>query len=175
MVRKSIVLGMVLAAVLLGLPRLAAAASACYMKIEGVKGESQDSRHKDWIEIESYSPTTFRSTTSVAGQPPARAKDTPGSLTIVKAIDSASPHLARVMAEGKHIPKATLSCRKAGREEQKYFHYQFFDLSVSSIEPQGAMEQISFNYQKVSAAAEKPKETEKPDPHESPERPPAIR
>ena len=122
----------------------ALAAAACYMKIADVKGESRDARHQDWIEIESYSPRL-----NLPSQGTPRTRSTPGQITVVKQTDKSSPNLLRYASTGKHIPTAVLECRKAGGDKQEYLQYKLIDVRVSSVEPRGVMEEVSFTYGKV--------------------------
>jgi type VI secretion system secreted protein Hcp len=58
-------------------------------------------------------------------------------------------------ANGEHIKSATLTCRKAGKEQQEYLKYTFSDLLVSSYQTGGSagnvvpLDQISLNFTKV--------------------------
>jgi type VI secretion system secreted protein Hcp len=67
-------------------------------------------------------------------------------------------------ATGEHIKEATLTCRKAGKEQQEYLKVKFSDLLISNYQTGGSsgdvvpLEQITFNFAKVefSYAAQKP-------------------
>ena len=48
--------------------------------------------------------------------------------------NKASPLLMLACATGKHIKKATLTCRKAGGEQQEFLEIKFTDLLVSSFQ-----------------------------------------
>jgi type VI secretion system secreted protein Hcp len=58
-------------------------------------------------------------------------------------------------ANGEHIKKAVLTCRKAGKEQQEYLKVTFSDILVSSYQSGGnggdplPLEQISLNFAKV--------------------------
>jgi type VI secretion system secreted protein Hcp len=68
----------------------------------------------------------------------------------------ASPKLFMHCATGHHVPKATLTARKAGKEQQDYLKVTFSDLLISSYQTSGQadaghlpLDQVSFNFAKV--------------------------
>ncbi len=157
MAHRNTLLSIVVGAMMLTLASPSFAASACYMKIADVKGESQDSGHKDWIEVESYSPRL-----ALPSQGTPRTRSTPGQITVVKQTDKASPNLLRYASTGKHIPTAVLECRKAGGDKQEYLQYKLIDVRVSSVEPRGVMEEVSFTYSKVQVRYSPQQRRDKP-------------
>ena len=136
----SIVVGIVVP--ILASPSLAAA--ACYMKIGDVTGESQNPQFRDWVEVERFSP---RLPQSPQAQP--RTQSSPGQITIVKRMDKASPKLLQYASNGKHFSKGVLTCRKAAEKPERYLKYEFTNVMVSSVEPTGSMEEVTFTYQKL--------------------------
>jgi type VI secretion system secreted protein Hcp len=79
-------------------------ASDVYLSIDGVKGESQDSDHKDWIEILSYSGATVppASATAKAAATEQAGVSQHGNLAVTKHVDSTSPKLQALVSSGKH-------------------------------------------------------------------------
>jgi type VI secretion system secreted protein Hcp len=74
----------------------------------------------------------------------------------VMKINKASPKLMLACATGEHIKEATLTCRKAGKEQQEFLKIKFEDLLVSSYQTGGSghgdivpTDQISLNYSKI--------------------------
>ena len=74
----------------------------------------------------------------------------------VMKVNKASPKLFLACANGEHIPDAVLTCRKAGKEQQEFLKYKFYDLLISSYNTGGSSagdvvptEQISFNFSKI--------------------------
>jgi len=70
--------------------------------------------------------------------------------------NKASPKLMLACASGEHIKKATLTCRKAGKEQQEFLKVTLSDLLVSSYQTGGSghsdivpTDQISLNYSKI--------------------------
>jgi type VI secretion system secreted protein Hcp len=70
-------------------------------------------------------------------------------------VNVASPKLFLHCANGKHIPNALLTCRKAGTQQQEYLKIKFTDLLVSSYQTGGSsgevvpVDQIAFNFAKI--------------------------
>ncbi len=71
-------------------------------------------------------------------------------------LNKASPALALHCANGKHIPKALLSCRKAGEKQQDFYKVYLTDLLVSSYQTGGSassdvvpVDQVSINFAKI--------------------------
>jgi len=75
---------------------------------------------------------------------------------VVTRVNKASPKLMLACANGEHIKKAVLVCRKAGKDQQEYLKITFTDLLVSSYQTGGhansdvvPMDQISLNFSKI--------------------------
>jgi len=131
----------------------------CFLKIDGVPGESTDDKHKDWIEVLSFhwgvsQPSSGgRSTGGAASAERCNHSD----FSIVHTLDKASPKLFLFCCNGKHIKEATLELCRAVGDKQKYMEYKMTDLIISSARPGGAaqggealpLEEVSFNYGKI--------------------------
>ncbi|HUS06619.1 MAG TPA: type VI secretion system tube protein Hcp [Bryobacteraceae bacterium] len=127
-----------------------------FLKITGIDGESQDSKHKGEIEVESFSWGETQAGTSHGGGGGGAGKVVMQDFHFVMRVNKASPKLLLACANGEHIKEATLVCRKAGKEQQEFLKYKFTDLLVSSFQTGGSshgdvvpMDQISFNYSKI--------------------------
>src|SRR3954449_7169931 len=93
-----------------------------FMKIDGIPGESTDDKHKDWIELTSYS--------HEMRQPPSQTKSSAGGASagraqhsdfqIAKLVDKASPVLYEACSSGKHIKEATVEFCRAGGDQLKF-------------------------------------------------------
>jgi type VI secretion system secreted protein Hcp len=121
-----------------------------YMQIDGIKGESTDSQHKDWIEILSYSLAASAPAPGTSGAAATnQAKPSgPGDIVITKQMDSSSPKLLALCSSGKHISKATIERTANGKPET----IEMSDVLVSNVSPQdGAADRV--------AAADVPTET----------------
>jgi type VI secretion system secreted protein Hcp len=124
-----------------------------FLKIDGIEGESQDSKHKNEIEVQSWSWGQSQTGTHAAGGGGGAGKVHMQDFHFVMNVNKATPKLVLACAGGDHIKKAVLTCRKAGTEQQEFLIFTFSDLLVSSYQTGGATElptdQISLNYAKV--------------------------
>jgi len=146
-----------LAAILL-LPATATwAAYDAFLKIDGIPGESTDSKHKDWIEILSFShglsqPSGGKDETHKL--PQIEGQEGKGSFGIRKALDKASPKLFEACASGRRLT-AQVELVTRTPDRATYMIYKLSDVIVSSykISRSGAqtrpMEEVSFNYGRV--------------------------
>jgi type VI secretion system secreted protein Hcp len=110
-----------------------------YLQLDGVKGESMDDKHKDWIECQSvhWGITQPRSATaSTAGGHTAERAELK-EVTFSKVADLASPLLMQSCAMGKTIPKAKFEFMRADGQGQpiKYFEIELENVLIGSINP----------------------------------------
>lgn len=89
-------------------------ATDMYLKLEGIEGEAQDSAHSAEINVLSFDYGATQSATAHEGTGSTSGRADVHDLTVVKHVDKSSPILFHLCASGQHIPKATLSIRKAG-------------------------------------------------------------
>jgi len=124
-----------------------------FLKLDGIEGESQDSKHEKEIEIGSFSfgATQTGSFASMGGGGAGKVSMQDFHFTIPT--QKASPKLLVNCANGHHIPKGVLTCRKAGKEQQEFLKYTFTDLLVSSFQTGGSsdvpMDQVSLNFAQI--------------------------
>ncbi len=134
---------------------------------------------KDWIQIDSYQWGTARGMTGTAGTAANREASSPSvsEIAVTKMTDTATPKLAKPLARGSltlkmpagqcivgaRYPAATLNT--------PYMRYEMENVMVSSCSASSGggggslpMEEISFNYDKISTAYTKQdkKEPDKP-------------
>jgi type VI secretion system secreted protein Hcp len=126
-----------------------------FLKIEGHDGESHDSKHKNEIDVLSWSWSEANSGT-MAGQGGGGAgKVSMNDISFSFVVNKAAPGLMLACASGEHIKKAVLTCRRAGKEQQEYMIWTFSDLLVSSFQMGGSQGDvvpictISMNFSKV--------------------------
>ncbi|HYE73626.1 MAG TPA: type VI secretion system tube protein Hcp [Blastocatellia bacterium] len=127
-----------------------------FLKLDGIDGESQDSKHKGEIDVESWSWGASQTGTHAGGGGGGAGKVSMQDFHFVMQYNKSSPKLMELCATGKHIPKAVLTVRKAGGEQQEYLKVTFTDLLVSSYQTGGSShgsvvptDQISLNYSKI--------------------------
>jgi len=124
-----------------------------FLKIDGIAGESQDSRHKGEIEVESFSwgETNSAPTQGAVGTSRVNIQD----FHIVKRIDKASPLLMLAAASGQHFKSAVLTAQKPGQQPQEFLTFKLADLMVSSYQIAASAEQplpldqVSFSFGRI--------------------------
>src|SRR5258708_8159410 len=109
-----------------------------FLKLDGIEGESKDSKHQNEIEIGSFSfgATQSGSFSAMGGGGSGKVSMQDFHFTIPT--QKASPKLLLNCATGNHIPKGILTCRKAGKEQQEFLKYTFSDLLLSSFHTAGS-------------------------------------
>ena len=121
-----------------------------YIQIDGIKGESTDKDHKDWIEVLSVGQSISQSASSTAGGGgTTRSQHEP--FTITKHIDLASPKLYEACSGGKHIKNVTIEMmRTSGDKRDKYMVVGLKEVIILRVATSGSGENltdsVSFNY-----------------------------
>lgn len=120
-------------------------ASGGYLKIGDIKGESTDDKHKEEIEILSWSWGTSQAAAR------SRPVSGPGTLTITKAVDKSSPKLMEASTKGRKIEQMTMTLPPRPGERARTVTLE--GVVVASVErstsEQKPTETISFNYEKI--------------------------
>jgi type VI secretion system secreted protein Hcp len=106
----------------------------CFLKIDGIEGESKDAKHKGSIEISSWSWGAAQTGTSSHGGGAGAGKVAMQDAHFSMSVSKASPKLMLACAGGDHIKQAVLTCRKAGKDQQEYLKYTFSDVLVASFQ-----------------------------------------
>ena len=128
-----------------------------FLKFDGIKGESTDAKHKDEIQLESWSWGETQSGVAHAGGGGGGAgKVSMQDFHFVMRVSKASPKLLLACADGSHLARADLVCRKAGKDQQEFLKFTFTDLVVSSYQTGGSgasdiipVDQVSFSFSKI--------------------------
>jgi type VI secretion system secreted protein Hcp len=141
------------------------AASAVFIKYEGVDGESTDMDHKGWIDLASFSGPVARPGADT-GATRRRGDVVLEDIKLVKEVDRASPKLAEAVCKGKVFPKVeihlTASYSDAGRPN--YYAYELTNVRVSSYSVRapdpGAsdavpQEEIALNFEEIKVTYSK--------------------
>jgi type VI secretion system secreted protein Hcp len=113
-------------------------AADIFAKLGDIKGESLDSKHKDEIEVLSYSWGMTNSGSISGGGGGGAGKATFHDLSIIHHVDKASPLLMKACATGTHLKEATITQRKAGKGQQEYFIVKMNDVIITSVTFSGA-------------------------------------
>ncbi len=134
-------------------------ASDYLLEIDGIKGESQDDKHKETIEVESFSWGASHPGSSGLGTGASTGKVSFQDLHFVAHVNKASPKLMQACAGGDHIKKATLYVRKAtGHDvgQKEFYTITLEDVLVSSYQSGGTAgsgliptDQFSLNFTKI--------------------------
>ena len=104
-----------------------------FARIGTIKGESLDARHKDEIEVLSWSWGLAQSGTIAHGGGGGAGKASFHDLNFTHHVDRASPALMRACATGEHVKEATITVRKAGKGQQEYLVIKMTDVLVTSV------------------------------------------
>jgi type VI secretion system secreted protein Hcp len=127
-----------------------------FLKFDGIKGESADAKHKDEIDIEAWSWGETHAAGPGGSGGGGAGKVAMQDFHFVMRMNTASVSLMQACATGAHIKDATLSARKAGKEQQEYLVIKMQDVLISSFQTGGsegadvaATDQVSFNFAKI--------------------------
>ena len=129
-----------------------------YLQIDGIKGESADSTHKDWIEVKSVNWEVLQpksATASSAGGHTAERTEH-RDIVLEKLADLSTPLLLQNSSSGKTIPKAKFEFLRAdgNGERIKYFEIELENVLISGVAPsvtEGSIltEEVRLKYSKV--------------------------
>jgi type VI secretion system secreted protein Hcp len=125
-----------------------------FLKIDGIDGESKDAKHKNEIEVLSWS-WGESAPVGHSGGGGGSGKVQMQDLNFNARLSKASPHLLLACASGKHLKDAVLTARKAGKDQQEFLTFSLSDILVSSyqtgasasVEP--PTDSVSLNFAKV--------------------------
>jgi len=127
-----------------------------FLKIDGIEGESHDAKHKNEIQVDSFSWSEQQSGTHMAGGGGGAGKVAMGDFHFTMKVNKASPKLMLACANGDHLKEAVLTCRKAGGKAEAFYKITLADILVSSFQTSGSghgdlipHDQITLNYSKI--------------------------
>src|SRR5215472_13348901 len=109
-----------------------------FMKIAGVKGESQDKGHMDEIDVLAWSWGMSQSGTTHMGGGGGSGKVNVQDLSFTKYVDVSSPDLLLACCNGKHFTDATLVVRKAGENPLEYIKVKMQEVIIASVSTGGS-------------------------------------
>ncbi len=131
----------------------------CFLKIDGVPGESTDEKHKEWIELLSFSHGVSQPASGSVSSGGSRTAERVDHMDFncVKTLDKASPKLNLFCCNGDHIPEVKVELCRAGKDKQKYMSYIMKDVIVTSVTPGGSsggsdplpLEEVNFGYGRI--------------------------
>lgn len=109
-----------------------------FIKMNGVKGESEDDKHKGENDVLAWSWGMSQSGTMHVGGGGGAGKANFQDLSITKWVDLGSVTLMQHCSKGTHIPDAQLIVRKAGDKPLEYIKLDMKELLVSSVSTGGS-------------------------------------
>ena len=123
-----------------------------FMKVDGADGESANAKHKNWVDIDSFSWGASQPSTMHVGGGGGAGKVTFQDLTVVAPVDKAYPAMLVHCAGGKHITKVQIAACKAGGDEMEYYKITLDDVIVTGVNVSGSEgAQVIVNYSFQSA------------------------
>lgn len=133
------------------------AAGDILLKIEGVKGESQDANYRGSIELKNWGFSCSTPTDPATKQSTGRMQVS--DLTVIKDLDKSSPVLIDACKRNLVFKKVELIIRKAGGEQKEYYRVELKNARIRSVglkghPPDGVgvipEETIGLSFQKIS-------------------------
>jgi type VI secretion system secreted protein Hcp len=107
------------------------AATDMFLKVDGVDGESPDTQHPGEIQLDSFRLGATSRDVETGG---AKGAVRMSHFTCVSKIDKATPKLFQKITANEKIPKAVLTCRKAGKEQFEYFKVTLTNVYVVKVQ-----------------------------------------
>ena len=132
-----------------------------YLKIGDIKGESEDDKHKQWVEVShvNWGVTQPRASTLSTAGGHTNGKADLSEVTFTKLADVASPILFQHCAMGKTIPSAVIEFMRADGDGKPitYFRIELENVMVSSFHPNSGesgilTEQVHLAYSKIKVS-----------------------
>jgi len=122
-----------------------------FLKVDGIPGESRDSKHKDEIELVSFSWGLAEPSRAPGG---GVARPQFNDFRFTMRVTKASPQLFLATATGKHLKEATLSVRRASKDQLEYLKIKLGDVLVTSYQQTGTEEVehelVSFAFDRIA-------------------------
>jgi type VI secretion system secreted protein Hcp len=109
-----------------------------FLKLAGIDGESQDSAHKNEIEVLNWNWKVEQQSTMHSNSGGGTGKANVSDLEIEHYADRSSPNLLKYCMTGKHIKEAKLTVRKAGGNPLEYYKITMTDVVITKVAPNGS-------------------------------------
>lgn len=111
-----------------------------FLKLEGIKGESTDEKHKDEIEVDSFNWGVSNEGSMGRGGGGGTGKAHFSDISFTKQCDGSSPLLMKAASSGDMIKSAVLVARKAGGKggQVEYLVITMDDVMVSAYSSSGS-------------------------------------
>lgn len=103
----------------------------CHLKLDGVQGESTHTKHKDEIQLYSWS-WGASNAANVSGGGMAVGKGQAQDLHFTKKYDRSSPNISKHCVSGKHFKDATISMSIAGGAQEDFLVIKLKEVYITS-------------------------------------------
>jgi type VI secretion system secreted protein Hcp len=119
-----------------------------------IVGDSKDSRHANWINVDSYGWGQKSEGDGRGGGGGFSPKPVFMDFRIVKRIDRSSPAFAALSVNGRHLPRVILEvCRETPDGSRCYYRVTLNDVTVSGYQvagtAKGSTEELSLRFAKI--------------------------
>jgi type VI secretion system secreted protein Hcp len=127
-----------------------------FLKLTNIKGEALDAKHKQEIEVLSWSFGASQTGSAHLGTGSGTGKVAIQDLSITKHVDTSSTDLLKFLITGKHIDEGMLTVRKAGGTAIEYFKIKMTQVLVTHISNGGSAghdqvtENVTLNFRKFT-------------------------
>jgi type VI secretion system Hcp family effector len=124
---------------------------AMFMKVDGVTGESVDSQHKQWTDIQSFSWGANQRGAMATGGGGNAGRASFNDLSVVAYMDKSSAAIIKNCANGKHLTKVEISACKTGGTQIEFMRVTLEEVLVTSahvtgVDPGDAADRLLMNY-----------------------------
>jgi len=113
-----------------------------FIKLDGIKGESTDDKHKGEIDVVSWTWGSSQPGGAQGQGGTGRGKAIVNDLTFTKVNDCATPVLLGMHLTGTPIKTAVLTMRKAGKTALEYTKITMTDCIVTAVDHGGTAESV---------------------------------
>lgn len=114
-----------------------------FLKIDGIKGESHSDKHKDWIDIDSFSWGVTNSGGGGVGGGGGSGKAVAMPYGWTQSVDMSTPYVFMAVASGKHFKTVEMNTIRAGEgSPPSFFTMVFDDVTFSSLQLSGGSESL---------------------------------
>ena len=130
-----------------------------FLKLDGIKGESLDDKHKDEIVLESFSWGLSNTAAHNIASGQAGGKASFQDIHFTSKVSVASTKLMLHCATGEHIKTGTITFRKADPSKEnlgfEFLFYKFENILITSVQEAGdtsdrPLDSVSFAFGKIN-------------------------
>ncbi len=105
-----------------------------FLKIDSIKGDAEDDKHKGEIEVLSWTWSVTQTGTTHSGTGGGAGKANVQDISVTKYVDRATPILLKHCLSGIHVKEAVLTVRKAaGTKPLEYVKMKMKEAIISSL------------------------------------------